>query len=461
MFARLTQREPARENTNNRLLFTPFRQAGKPVQTPERCACGGSCPRCRRSELPMSQPGDASEREAERAANRVVHGMTPALMGRSAPVLSRQIGTSSTSSSTATSIESFHQGIQTTAQPLEPAIRSQMESAYATDFSGVKVHTGAAAASSAASLNARAYTWGSHVVFAAGEFAPQTHGGRHLLAHELAHVVQQRNGSPILQRSDDERGPAPASACAANANCPSDFCRPLPWDRWELCTNDIPFLLAGIALKVSSRVVSLWHDYLSGGTGLQDLSSRFGSDFTNSATTADTTDFLVRRLRASLIATPSVPAFPGMPVDFVDIPSRIGPEITAIGTAGDVHEMNFDVIGEIPGNIAGGIGNNQAACPVGARPSTQDDSRTATGTAHVMRQADGSALVMPFINYTVRDTIDLCPGNCGSGEGLINEQLATLPMSRCEASGIYGDVPFVVNFPAPFRSFTLAAPAGP
>lgn len=459
MFSTLSLQESRHQRSATPTVFRPNHKVSAPTYSVASCACGGSCPRCRQSRVAMSQPGDASEHEADRAAYRVMRGMPAAVSGQSSPALSRQAST--VPGDVGASAESLHQGLQTSAQPLDASTRSRMESAYAHDFSAVRIHAGAAAASSAASLHARAYTWGSDIVFAAGEYAPQTHGGRHLLTHELAHVVQQSNASPVLQRSEDERGSASASACAANANCPSDFCQPLPWDRWEQCVNDIPFLLAGIALKVSSRVVSLWHDYLSGGSGLQDLSSRFGSDFTHSATTADTTDFLVRRLRASLIATPSVPAFPGMPVDFVDIPSRIGPDIAAIGTAGDVHEMNFDVIGEIPGNIAGGIGANQAACPVGARPSTQDDSRTASGTAHVMRQADGSALVMPFINYTVRDTIDLCPGNCGSGEGLINEQLATLPMSRCEASGIYGDVPFVVNFPAPFRSFTLPAPAGP
>ena len=54
-----------------------------------------------------------------------------------------------------------------------------------------------------------------------------------------------------------------------------------------------------------------------------------------------------------------------------------------------------------------------------------------------------------MIDYTVRDTIDLCPGNCGTEL----EQLATVAISQYEATGISGDVPFTVRFtvtPAPF-----------
>ncbi|MFG3344224.1 DUF4157 domain-containing protein [Streptomyces sp. NPDC048018] len=73
-------------------------------------------------------------------------------------------------------------------RPLAGPVRSEMESRFGTDFSGVRLHTGAAAARSARAIGARAYTSGSHVVL--GE------GGRdkHTLAHELTHVVQQRQG---------------------------------------------------------------------------------------------------------------------------------------------------------------------------------------------------------------------------------------------------------------------------
>ena len=62
------------------------------------------------------------------------------------------------------------------------------------DLGDVRVHTGATAARSAQALNARAYTVGSDVHFGAGQFQPDTQAGRHLIAHELTHVLQQRQG---------------------------------------------------------------------------------------------------------------------------------------------------------------------------------------------------------------------------------------------------------------------------
>lgn len=58
------------------------------------------------------------------------------------------------------------------------------------DLSGVRIHTGAEAGRSAAALRASAYTAGSDIVFAPGRFAPDTASGRHVLAHEIAHVIQ-------------------------------------------------------------------------------------------------------------------------------------------------------------------------------------------------------------------------------------------------------------------------------
>lgn len=75
--------------------------------------------------------------------------------------------------------------------PLDSETRGFMESRFGHDFSRVRVHTDEQAAESARALSASAFTVGSHVVFDAGQFAPRTERGRFLLAHELAHVVQQ------------------------------------------------------------------------------------------------------------------------------------------------------------------------------------------------------------------------------------------------------------------------------
>jgi hypothetical protein len=78
-------------------------------------------------------------------------------------------------------------------QLLDAGARAFMEPRFGHDFSGVRVHTDAKAAESARAVNALAYTVGMDVVFGEGKYAPGTSEGRRLLAHELTHVVQQRN----------------------------------------------------------------------------------------------------------------------------------------------------------------------------------------------------------------------------------------------------------------------------
>ncbi len=79
-------------------------------------------------------------------------------------------------------------------QPLEESTRTEMEARFGAEFGGVRIHTGATAAAAAERLNADAYTVGQHIVFGSGRYAPQSSGGVRLLAHELAHTVQQRGG---------------------------------------------------------------------------------------------------------------------------------------------------------------------------------------------------------------------------------------------------------------------------
>lgn len=81
-----------------------------------------------------------------------------------------------------------HDVLRGAGRPLDGATRADMEGRLGADFSDVRVHTGRAARESAAEIGARAYTSGSHVVLGDGG------GDRHTLAHELTHVVQQRQG---------------------------------------------------------------------------------------------------------------------------------------------------------------------------------------------------------------------------------------------------------------------------
>lgn len=76
-------------------------------------------------------------------------------------------------------------------QSLDGGVRTRMESVFGHDFSGVRVHTDSNAAALSSSLNARAFTIGGDVAFGTGEYQPGTLIGDALIAHELAHVVQQ------------------------------------------------------------------------------------------------------------------------------------------------------------------------------------------------------------------------------------------------------------------------------
>ena len=96
--------------------------------------------------------------------------------------------------------------------PLDSVTRAEMESRFGQDFSQVRVHTDAQAVESARAVDASAYTVGNDVAFDQGKYAPDTPAGKRLLAHELAHVVQQSRGglaapspspnSPLEQAAD-------------------------------------------------------------------------------------------------------------------------------------------------------------------------------------------------------------------------------------------------------------------
>jgi hypothetical protein len=159
-------------------------------------------------KLSVSQPGDPLEQEADRAAETAVSAHTTGRCeGATCPsggcsachhpmaIQRKAANTAPLSRSVAGLDRAFGSG----GRPLDSPVRESMETALGADFSSVRVHTDRAAAESAQSIQALAYTAGSDVVFGNGQYAPETVEGRKLLAHELAHVVQQPQG--VLARS--------------------------------------------------------------------------------------------------------------------------------------------------------------------------------------------------------------------------------------------------------------------
>jgi hypothetical protein len=211
--------------------------------------------------------------------------------------------------------------------------------------------------------------------------------------------------------------------------------------------------MLGISRAVNSRVVPLWQEYLWGGSSPKNLTVEFGKDFTNSPTTTRTTTVLYDELKNSLKNNP--PYVPLNSTMKMDLNILIPKAIADLDDPYSPNSMNFNIPNDIPGNLAGGVGKDQLACPAGAKPSPFNDERHASGSASLTRSPSNDLTVTPTITYFVKDTIDLCPGDCGSPL----EQLATVPLSEFEATGISGDVPFTVEFPAPsLGSFMVSLP---
>jgi hypothetical protein len=107
-----------------------------------------------------------------------------------------------------------HQVLRAPGLPLSPSLRAAVEPRFGHDFSQVRVYADDQAAASARAVAALAYTVGNRVVFGAGQYQPDQPAGRRLLAHELAHVVQQGRtvdpGGPL--RIDSGANPAEAEA---------------------------------------------------------------------------------------------------------------------------------------------------------------------------------------------------------------------------------------------------------
>jgi uncharacterized protein DUF4157 len=164
-------------------------------------------------KLKVGSSSDPHEREADRVADAVVGSAAGAAgpasaLTASAPTVQRKCAcedeelaqgkdAKATDAASGRALESRMDSVRGGGQPLDPALRHFFEPRLGQDFTGVKVHTDGAAAEAAQAISARAFTVGRDIVFGAGEWTPETPSGRHLLAHELAHVVQQ---GPLVRR---------------------------------------------------------------------------------------------------------------------------------------------------------------------------------------------------------------------------------------------------------------------
>ncbi|MGB7537785.1 MAG: DUF4157 domain-containing protein, partial [Anaerolineales bacterium] len=212
------------------------------LPSPGVCPFGGACHACParvHTKLEISRPGDPDEEEADRVAEQVMAMPEPKvqracpscedetlqkkpLAGHITPLVQRQEepeeeegiqrqkepgdeeeepvhakGEGGQSPQSSRGLDAKIQSLSGRGQPLSQPARDFFEPRFGFDFGGVRVHSGGDASEAAKAANAQAFTLGREIVFGPGRYAPESPTGQGLLAHELAHIVQQ---NPSLQK---------------------------------------------------------------------------------------------------------------------------------------------------------------------------------------------------------------------------------------------------------------------
>ena len=206
------------------------------IQAKTACGCGGRCPRCRQEtnqENPVLQKklhigavNDPFELEADRIADKISETSNNGTLRANAPQHIQRVSTSKTAQP-GKAPPSTDKVLASSGKPLERNLKQEMEQHFSHDFSKVKIHSDSEAAQSANDFNAEAYTAGNSIAFGAGKFAPDTKTGRHLLAHELTHVVQQSASGTMLQRQTPPATTSPwrtsGTECERPSHANTDF----------------------------------------------------------------------------------------------------------------------------------------------------------------------------------------------------------------------------------------------
>jgi hypothetical protein len=198
---------------------------------------------------------DPLEQEADRIADRVLAMPAPAADSRVSVYIQRYSEPSGGQMDAVP--DTVNQTLAAHGRPLEPVLRQDMERRFGHDFSQVKIHADGAAGQSARAVNAQAYTVGSDIVFGTGQFAPATHAGRRLLAHELTHVIQQSAGmAPSVQRQPDKDKKQPSSE-VGKALKKNGLFKKLPEFAQEKILDEIDKASETITQEILDRIIDL------------------------------------------------------------------------------------------------------------------------------------------------------------------------------------------------------------
>jgi hypothetical protein len=192
---------------------------GDDARSPNRR--GGKVPFFRpviKPKLSINEPGDHYEREADAMADKVMRltdasAIHNAFFKPAANTIQRKCqaceeddkhvhrkendGKETTGSN---GLDNYVNTLSSSGQPMPESSRKFFEPKFGHDFSKVKLHTDSVAAKSAQSINALAYTTGNNIVFNSGQYSPESDSGKKLMAHELTHVVQQKESPQTIRR---------------------------------------------------------------------------------------------------------------------------------------------------------------------------------------------------------------------------------------------------------------------
>ncbi len=184
----------------------------------KKCSCGGSCSGCSGEEelqriqakFSIGPTDDVYEKEADHVADKVLQKN----------IREQDIKNPVTIKPIPIQRRSNHSGLQvadldlnkSNGRPMNQQLQGDMESRFGYSFKNVRIHNDAGADHLARSINSHAFTLGRDIYFGGGNYNPTSRDGKHLLAHELTHVVQQGYGNATqpkkinnnLQRAEDE-----------------------------------------------------------------------------------------------------------------------------------------------------------------------------------------------------------------------------------------------------------------
>ena len=197
---------------------------GASIQRKSSCLCAGGCHQCQsqsriQPKLKVGAPNDKYEQEADRVAEQIVSSGTYSSSGHD-PAHNRiqrmcdnceeeeqaeensvqRKSDSARDTKMPSRTESYIDSLSGGGAPLSRSEAQYYEPRFGHSFSKIRVHTGEAADRAANSINARAFTLGNNIAFARGEYDFSSTSGRKLMAHELAHTLQQSNDGDSVQR---------------------------------------------------------------------------------------------------------------------------------------------------------------------------------------------------------------------------------------------------------------------